>query len=512
MPFTSILFRTAQEAAAPEPDTPPAFFHDLYLDQIVDAITGPAADYNLAPFYYRPLSSLDAIAYRQEVMQDLTTAPIRQAIHSFAGSMRTMRERLAQAEKLGYYPRAQERRFLGAVYIYSQAVSTLAAALPALAPQSRGLQALTEYLHDYIGSSPFEQLSTKAERIRNDFAAIEYSLLLRTGSVTVRDKDTSEDYSVAVEKTFEKFRGAATGHYWLDTKKWEGMNHIEAAMHNRVALLHPDAFQALEEFFSLHREFLDPTIARFDREVQFYLTYLAYIERFQPRGLEFSRPEVLKTSKEIRGTAVFDLALAGKFLDTKNAVITNDFFLRDPERILVVSGPNQGGKTTLARTFGQLHHLSALGCFVPGRNLRLYLFDQLFTHFEREEDVRNLRGKLQDDLVRIHQILASATPRSLIVMNEIFASTTVKDAIFLARNIMAKISELDALAVCVTFLDELARFDKKTASIVSMVDPTDPARRTFKLERKPADGLAYAMAIAQKYRVTYDALKERIPE
>jgi DNA mismatch repair protein MutS len=512
MSFTSILYRTPEEAAAPELDRPPAFFQDLYLDQIVQAITAPAAEYKLAPFYNRQLSSLDAIAYRQEVMQDLTTAPIRLAIQSFAQSMRIMRERLAQAEKLDYYPRARERRFLGAACAYCEAVRALEVTLHGLTPQSRGVQALAEYLGDSVASSPFEQLTTQAEKLRTDLAAIEYSLLLRTGSVTVRDRDTSEDYSVAVEKTFEKFRGAATGHYWLENKKWEGMNHIEAAIHNRVALLHPETFRGLAEFCSVHRDFLDPTIVRFDQEVQFYLTYVSYIERFQPRGLEFSRPEILESSKEIRGAAVFDLALAGKFLDSKIGVVTNDFSLHDPERILVVSGPNQGGKTTFARTIGQLHYLAALGCFVPGRELRLYHFDQLFTHFEREEDVRNLRGKLQDDLVRIHQILVSATPRSLIVMNEIFASTTLQDAIFLARNIMAKISELDVLAVCVTFLDELARFDEKTASIVSMVDPENPARRTFKLERKPADGLAYAMAIAQKYRVTYDALKERIPE
>ena len=507
--FNSILFEKPEDCVEGEALEPPDFFVDLNLDQIVDAVTAGRDEYDLKPLFYTPLKDIRAIQYRHEIMQDLENPVLHEHVKSFARKMRTMRGHVVQAEKL-YYRYQKEAWFLDAVEIYCDAVHCLVHDLSTADPKSRGLLSFRHYLTSYAGREAFNSLMAETKKLKAELSAVQYCVHMKGGTVRVRKYESEVDYSAEIEETFQKFKQGAVEDYKVKFSDSVDMNHIEARILDFVAELYSDLFALLDRYCATNRNYLDRTVAAFDRELQFYLAYLEHGAKFKHAGLQFCYPQISDDCKELRNCEGFDLALAHKLIGEKSPVVCNDFHLKGNERILVVSGPNQGGKTTFARAFGQLHYLASLGCPVPGREAQLFVFDRLFTHFEKEEDINTLRGKLEDDLVRVREILRQATSNSIIIMNEIFTSTTLQDAIFLGEKIMQRMAELDALCVWVTFVDELACFGEQIVSMVSTVVPENPTLRTYKIVRRPADGLAYAMSIAEKHGLTYGRLSERL--
>jgi DNA mismatch repair protein MutS len=509
--FPSLLSQKPPTAYGPsEQEADRSFASDLNLDQIVAAIAGDREERELiTKVLFGHLDDADAVRYRQEVFQDLDDAALFDVFQRFADLMSQVRAHLRQLKKMEYRY-AREGWLLDAAAIYCDAVQSLAEHLASAQLGSRALLAFRDYLVNYVASASFKVLASDTRSRKESLARIRYNIRIRGGRVDVSRYEAEADYSASVLGTFERFEQGAVKNYKVSYRTWPGMNHITAQILEFVAKLFPEEFTALDEYCRQHAAFLDDGIRRVDAELQFYLAYLDYISPLRAARLQLCYPEVSASSKEVQAAGTFDLALAHKLVAERKPVVTNDFSLTDPERIFVVTGPNQGGKTTFARTFGQLHHLAGVGCPVPGSAARLLLFDRLFTHFAREEDITKMTGKLEDDLIRIGKILREATGRSIVILNEVFASTTLHDARFLGTKLLTKVMRLDALCVYVTFVDELASLGEQVVSLMSTIVPDNPAERTYKVVRKPADGLAYALALAEKYDVTYERLGERL--
>jgi hypothetical protein len=452
----------------------------------------------------------DAVAFRHEVFRDLEVPRLREAMADFAQQMRVVRDQLRHAGTI-VHPLERQRWQLEAANDYQHAVVAAADTLEVALPTSRGLDGFRDGLREYVGTDGFTTLVADTTRMLAELDGVTYRMRIGENRVTVARPNGETDYGAEVVATFARFRRSAVPTpLRVDVFRTNDLNPVEVGILERVARLNPDVFQALDAFTLRHGSFLDPDIANVAGEMPFYLGWLDLIRPLQDAGLPFCYPDVSTSDVGFAATGLFDLALALRRVPPGDGIVGNDLALSGDERLVVITGPNQSGKTSFARALGQLHHLAAIGVPVPGSAARVGLGDAVHTLFARAEDPTDLTGRLEAELTRARVIVDALQPGSVVIMNESFASTTTDDALALNRALIREMTERGATTVVVTFLGELAGDDPSTASLTGVMDPHDPGRPTYRLERRPPDPIAHARAIADAHALGYDAVRDRV--
>jgi DNA mismatch repair ATPase MutS len=503
--FESIIFRSAGDIGEIDHDND--IFEDFSLKKIFKGIMGNIPDTDFEKLLYTPVPDMDNIIYRQDIFRDLRNPKILKALTQFSEDSSMI---FYNINKLGDLYRLQrERWLLDSVSLYCNSLLTLYNELNDANIVSEGLRGVREYIGKYMESNEFKSLMTDTSHLENSMSSLRYMMTIRGVRITVRRDREFDDYGHEVIELFSRFLDDDEVDYGYSAKS--GFGHVEAAVVELVSKLYPEQFNTLKEFYKLRINFMDPVIKKFMHEIDFYLKYLRYIRPMEESGLSFCIPEILPTREKMYCTDFFDMALADKLIKHQRIPVTNSFLIDQHSHIIIVTGPNNGGKTTFARAFGQAHYLALLGFPIPGKEAAILKADNIYSHFEKSEDPGNYMGRLEEELVRIHGILQSADDKSLIIINEMLSSTTLKDGIEIGKSIIEKIREKGSICLYVTFIHELSEFPG-TKSYVSQVDRHNPDIRTYRIIGQKSNGMAYANALAEKYGVTYDTLRRRIKQ
>lgn len=540
--FYSVLYPTEESASLPRRRKASAAFPDLQLDLILKRAMQEAQSPELEEAFYTPVSDPEVIAYRQAVFRELEEDPAKRklllaVVERFGDLQRTMEELQGKQEASGstQAPGTALRsvgvydfsNVLSAINLskgenwldmgrvlekagdFAQALGDFAGQVQALALRSEALRRFGEYVAEYCASPRFREMEAEAGRLREILPRLRYCLWLKNNNsaVKVLPYEEREDYASRIEALFSRFRQGETRDFRRALDETPVSEHLENQILQRVSRLYPKEFGALREFGEKYLRFEDDTVLRFAREVRFYFCWLDMLAPLKAAGLPFCYPEVHTAGPACRVEEGFDLALA---LRKPEGIVTNGFSLAPPEQVLVVTGPNQGGKSTFARAFGQAHYLASLGLPVPGRRASLPLCDMVYAHFEREEGPKDLDGRLRDDLRRLKTLLDAATPRSVLVINEIFSSTTAWDALVLSRRMLDRVTVLGGPCVVVTFLDELADYGPQTVSMAAEVSEDEGHARSFRILRRKPGGRSYAEVLAQRHGLSYEEIKRRV--
>lgn len=284
----------------------------------------------------------------------------------------------------------------------------------------------------------------------------------------------------------------------------------------------------LKKYVQLNGRFL----ADLRDEIVFYVHALDLIQELQAAGMRLTTPEISPAEERVcRVKAAYNLQLAIQRLKDRSAdpqstpVVTNDILLDDDGRIAILTGPNQGGKTTFMQSIGLVQVLAQLGMPVPGEEAQMSPVDAIYTHYPVEERLELGTGRFGDEALRIRAIFEKVTRHSLVLLNESLSTTSMGEGVYLARDIVRALRQIGLRAVFTTHLHELAAAAGQINAEVGGDSPvfslvaSKPEKAmqpdqgySYHVQPGPPLGRSYAEHIAARYGISDEQLQSLLEE
>ena len=262
-----------------------------------------------------------------------------------------------------------------------------------------------------------------------------------------------------------------------------------------------------------------------DEQLNFYDNAAKQVELAKAKGLKMCRPVLLPEedrAADIKG--LFDLcffrkaAAADSNKTGDSLVVVNDIEMNDNARFYLLSGANNGGKTTFTRAVGTCHILVQLGLYAPAAECRMSPVDFIYTHFPKEEEVGINSSRFTTEIKELKTISDTITDRCLLLMNESIQSTTPAECMEIAAEIVRIFTIIGARGLFATHLTGLAKMTdefnsdpdnrSKTDSLVVCVDEST-GERIYRIKRGLPGESSYASVIFQKYGISADEIRRR---
>jgi DNA mismatch repair protein MutS2 len=176
--------------------------------------------------------------------------------------------------------------------------------------------------------------------------------------------------------------------------------------------------------------------------------------------------------------------------------------------LLIVTGPNAGGKTIALKTLALAALMAQVGCHVPAaEGSRLPVFESLYAIIGDEQSVAENLSTFSAFVKQIREVLAEADARSLVLVDELGAGTDPDEGAALAQAILETLADRGTLVVATTHLEPLRAFasSEPRARNASVEFDTGTLAPTFRL-RYDVPGQSYALAIAGRLGLTPDLI------
>jgi hypothetical protein len=216
-------------------------------------------------------------------------------------------------------------------------------------------------------------------------------------------------------------------------------------------------------------------------ELGFYLACLNLRDELARKGEPICFPEPLAAGKAMLSSrGLYDASLS---LSIEGRAVGSDV-RADDKMLVMITGANRGGKSTFLRSIGLAQLMMQCGMFAPAESFRANVCDGIFTHFKREEDASMRSGKLDEELGRMSSIVDRVTAKSIVLLNESFASTNEREGSEIARQIVRALVETGVKVFYVTHMFDLAQgfyLARMDVALFLRAERLADGRRTFQI-------------------------------
>jgi hypothetical protein len=450
---------------------------DLDLDTVVEAMAGGddlVRDVCLGRLLADPISIPD-VRYRQEILTDFLAHPDQaRALFRLACDAAEVKRRI----RVGLFNRDHPTWILrSAVSILSELTRSLKGLREFSQTNrrtlaSRGLQQLFDAIDTDLDDDYLAVLDDHLYRLKFS-SGVHLTAKLGAGAlgmdyvlrrpVTVRNWLLSRWERVTRRDTYV-YRLAPRDQAGADILSWlkdQGVNQVADA-----------AAQSADHIISF--------FARLRLELAFYIGCINLHERLGDAAMTCMPDPAPPPSATLAARGLVDAGLA---LRSSTAPVPNDLDATG-RSLVMITGANQGGKSTFMRAVGLAQLMMQAGCFVTARAFSSSICSGLFTHFRREEDATLTHGKLDEELDRMSALVDLISPDAMLLCNESFACTNEREGSQIALDIVNTLNEHQTRVIYVTHMYALANglADQRGDTAVFLrAERLDTGRRTFQL-------------------------------
>ena len=216
-------------------------------------------------------------------------------------------------------------------------------------------------------------------------------------------------------------------------------------------------------------------------ELGFYMGCLNLGNVLDAKGQRVCYPQPAPvTERRHTFAGLYDICLS---LRLQTAIVPNGIDA-DGADLVVITGANEGGKSTFLRSIGLAQMMMQAGMTVGAETFQANVCESQFAHYKREEDASMTSGKFDEELVRMNEIADHVRPNSIVLFNESFASTNEREGSEVARQIVLALLERHVKVFFVTHMYEFAHGlyeTMKTGAVFLRAERREGGERTFRV-------------------------------